>query len=128
MEQNETFRMTYSAQQQAEIEQIRQKYLPPEPDKLAQLRALDAGVEKKATAVSIAVGVVGTLLFGTGMSLTMSELGAQLGALALPVGGGLGFVGLAVLVCAYPLYRRTLRKEREKVAPEILRLSEELRG
>lgn len=126
MEQKETFKMTYSARQQEEVHQIRSKYIPREPDKMAQLRALDAAVGNKATAVSIAVGIVGTLLLGVGMSLIMSEFGALLGALALPVGIGTGVVGLVILVCAYPVYLRTLKKERARVAPEILRLSEEL--
>jgi len=31
-----------------------------------------------------------------------------------------------VLAVAYPLYNRTLKKERERIAPEILRLTDEL--
>lgn len=126
MDNNETFEMTYSAQQQEEVAAIRRKYAAPEPDKMARLRALDAGVTRRATGVSITVGVVGTLLLGAGMSLMMSDLGAAAGALAMPLGLALGVVGLAVLGCAYPLYRRVVRRERAKVAPEILRLTDEL--
>lgn len=128
MENNETFKMTYSAQQQEEIQAIRKKYAAPEPDKMEQLRALDAGVGKKATGISIAVGVIGTLILGTGMSLTMSDFGKLLGSLSGPLGIVLGVVGLVVLACAYPLYSRVLKKEREKIAPEILRLTDELMG
>lgn len=126
MENKDTFKMTYSAQQQEEVNQIRQKYAPKEPDKMEQLRALDASVEKKATAVSIAVGVIGTLILGIGMSLAMSDFGAILGSAAFIVGIIIGIVGIAVLGCAYPLYNRTLKKEREKIAPEILKLTDEL--
>lgn len=126
MENKETFKMTYSAKQQEEIAAIRQKYAPKEPDKMEQLRVLDASVGKKATAVSINVGIIGTLVMGLGMSLTMSEFGEIIGSLAMPVGIVLGVVGMAVLACAYPLYNRTLKKEREKIAPEILRLTDEL--
>lgn len=126
MENKDTFKMTYSAQQQEEVNQIRQKYAPKEPDKMEQLRALDASVEKKATAVSIAVGVVGTLILGIGMSLAMSDFGAILGSAAFIVGIVIGLLGIAVLGCAYPLYNRTLKKEREKVAPEIMKLTDEL--
>lgn len=126
MENKETFQMTYSAKQQEEIAAIRQKYAPKEPDKMEQLRVLDASVGKKATAVSINVGIIGTLVMGLGMSLTMSEFGEIIGSLAMPVGIVLGVVGMAVLACAYPLYNRTLKKEREKIAPEILRLTDEL--
>lgn len=126
MENKETFRMTYSAEQQEEIQSIRQKYVAKEESKLDRLRALDEMVGRKATGLSIAVGVVGALVMGVGMSLVMSDFGAALGALACPVGIAVGAVGLAVLVCAYPLYLRTLKKERAKVAPEILRLTDEL--
>lgn len=125
MENKNTFKMTYSAEQQEEVNQIRQKYAPKTPDKMEQLRALDASVEKKATAVSIAVGVIGTLILGIGMSLAMSDLGAILGFAAFIAGIIIGVVGIAVLGCAYPLYNRTLKKERKKIAPEILKLTDE---
>lgn len=126
MSKNESFQMTYSACQQEELQAIRKKYVVPEMDKLEQLRALDAGVEKKATAVSLSTGILGTLLMGTGMSLILSELGAVLGSASFPIGLLIGLSGIGILAFAYPLYVRTLRKEREKIAPEILRLTDEL--
>lgn len=118
--------MTYSAQQQEEINQIRQRYASKKPDKIERLRALDASVEKKASAVAIAVGIIGALVLGIGMSLAMSDFGMFLGHLAYPIGIIIGIIGMAVLSCAYPLYNRTLKKEREKIAPEILKLTDEL--
>ncbi len=126
MNHNETFKMTYSAQQQEEVEAIRQKYLPRETDKMEQLRALDASVSKKASCAALSTGIVGTLIMGLGMSLVMSEFGQLLGSLAIPFGIILGLTGMGLLACAYPLYKRVLRRERKKVAPEILRLSNEL--
>lgn len=126
MENKETFKMTYSAQQMEEVERIRKKYAPQEEDKMARLRELDARAGKKATPRAIAVGVIGALLMGTGMSLVMTDSGAALGMLAMPAGIAVGVVGLTLMVCAYPLYERTLKKEQEKVAPELLRLTEEL--
>lgn len=122
----ETFKMTYSAQEQDEIRTIREKYAPRTENKIERLRALDASVGKRAAAASITVGTVGTLIMGAGMSLAMSEFGQALGAAAFPVGVAVGVLGIAILLCAYPLYRRTLKKERERVAPEILRLTDEL--
>lgn len=126
MEQKDTFKMTYSARQREEIDQIRQKYVPQEPDKMAQLRALDGSATRKATTAALIVGVVGALLLGTGMSLAMTDIGAPLGAAALPLGIAVGVVGIAILSLAYPLYRRTLQKARTRIAPEILRLTDEL--
>lgn len=126
MNNKETFKMTYSAQQQQEIRDIRSKYLPREADKMEQLRHLDAQASGKAVSASITVGVAGTLILGLGMSLAMSDLGSALGALAMPAGIAIGLVGIALLAGAYPLYCRTLKRERAKIAPEILRLTEEL--
>ena len=127
MEQrNETFQYTYSAAQQQEIESIRKKYLPPEEDKMEQLRKLDRSASQKAMWWSIIVGTVGALILGTGMSLFMSELGAVLGQLAMPVGVVVGVIGLVLVALAYPLYNRILKKEQQRIAPEILRLTEEL--
>lgn len=126
MENKDTFKMTYSAKQQEEVETIRKKYIPQKEDKMLQLRALDASVEKKASAVAIAVGILGTLLLGVGMSLIMTDFGVVLGSAAFVVGIIIGLLGITTLGCAYPLYQRTLKKEREKIAPEILKLTDEL--
>lgn len=126
MENKDTFKMTYSAEQQEEIQAIRSKYAPKKEDKMERLRSLDAAVNRRASMASIIVGIEGTILMGLGMSLVMSELGASLGDAALPVGTVVGVAGMAVLALAYPLYRSVLKKERKKIAPEILRLTDEL--
>lgn len=72
--ENHSFEYTYCAQRQQEVEKIRKAYLPKEEDKLEQLRSLHAIPTKKAQAASIAVGTVGALILGTGMSLCMTEI------------------------------------------------------
>ena len=126
MENKEGFRFTYSAQQQKEIEAIRQKYLPQETDKMEQLRRLHAIPTHKAQTSALTVGILGALVLGSGMSLCMTDLGAALGNLAMVVGIGVGVLGLVLVMLAYPVYNRVLRKHRQRIAPEILRLSEEL--
>ena len=126
MENNENFTFTYSAQQQKEVEAIRKKYLPREADKMEQLRRLHAIPTQKAQAASLAVGVIGTLIMGTGMSLAMTDIGAALGIFAMVLGIFVGIVGMVLVALAYPLYNRVLKTQREKIAPDILRLSDEL--
>lgn len=126
MENNQSFEYTYSAAQKKEVENIRKKYLPKEEDKMEQLRKLHASASQKAQAASIAIGVIGALVLGTGMSLVMTELGTLLGGLSMAVGILTGLVGLILVALAYPVYNRVLKKERERIAPEILRLTEEL--
>ena len=126
MEHKEGFSFTYSAQQQKEVEAIRKKYLPREADKMEQLRRLHAIPTQKAQAASLAVGIIGALIMGTGMSLAMTDIGAALGTLAMALGIVVGVVGMVFVALAYPLYNRVLKKQRAKIAPEILRLSDEL--
>ena len=126
MENKEGFSFTYSAQQQKEIEEIRKKYLPREENKMEQLRKLHAIPTPQAQATSIAVGVIGALIMGTGMSLAMTEIGAALGVFAMIIGIVVGIVGMVLVAVAYPIYNRVLKKQREKIAPEILRLSDDL--
>ena len=108
-----------------EIEAIRKKYLPPEEDKMEQLRRLHRSASEKAQGWSIALGVIGTLIMGTGMSLAMTEIGALLDGLAMIIGIVIGIVGIVLVALAYPVYNRVLKKQRERIAPEILRLTEE---
>lgn len=128
MERNESFVYTYSAQQRKEVEAIRKQYLPKSADPMEQLRKLHGSATQKARAASIAIGVIGSLLLGTGMSLCMTELGAALGRLAMLIGILAGLGGMVLVALAYPVFNRVQKKERERIAPEILRLSDELLG
>ncbi len=128
---NQTFEYTYCAKEQEEIKAIRQKYAAQEQpeDKLATIRRLDAQVTEKATVVSLVLGILGALIMGSGMSLAMTDIGELLGlnaTLAMLVGIGVGVVGMVMAGMAYPAYNRIVKKQREKIAPEILRLTDEL--
>lgn len=129
MDNKEIFKYTYSAEQQEEIKNIRKKYAMPEEDKMEQLRKLDNSATQKATMLSIIVGVIGALILGFGMSLAMTDLNEIFGVaqiIGMIIGSIIGVFGIALVCSAYPLYNRTLQKEREKIAPEILRLTDEL--
>ena len=122
-ENREKLTFTYSAKQQEEIKKIRAKYAPPAEieDKMAQLRRLDASVTQKGTTVALIVGVISALILGVGMCCCM----VWADTLFVP-GIIIGIIGIAVLGAAHPLYMRITEKQREKLAPEILRLTEEL--
>jgi hypothetical protein len=93
---------------------------------MEQLRKLHAVPTQKAQAAALAVGIVGALIMGTGMSFVMTDFGAFLGAYSMGIGIAVGLAGIVPVALAYPVYNRVLRKQREKIAPEILRLSDEL--
>ena len=123
---NRSFEYTYSAQRQQEVQDIRKQYLPKEEDKMDELRRLHAIPTQKAQSASLAVGIIGALILGTGMSLCMTDLGSALGNLAIVFGIAVGIPGMVMVAAAYPVYKRVLKKERTKIAPEIMKLSDEL--
>ena len=130
-QENCGFSYTYSAEEQAEIKKIRDKYTPPteSEDKMARLLRLDASVTKTAEAVSIIFGVMGALILGFGMSLFMSELGDILGLsqnAKTAVGIILGVVGGILASLAYPVFGAVVKARRKKLSAEIIRLTDEL--
>ena len=96
--------------------------MPPteEEDKMERLRRLDRSVTKAGTAVSVIVGVMSALVFGVGMCCTMVWEGLMIPGIII------GVVGIIGIISAYPLYIYVTKKQREKVAPEIIKLSDEL--
>ncbi|MGN1097477.1 MAG: hypothetical protein ACI4SS_01115 [Clostridia bacterium] len=120
-DKKETFTYTYSAQQREEINQIRQKYMPREEDKMEQLRRLDQSVTMPGMVVSLAVGIISTLILGFGMCCVLEWADRY-----FVFGIVIGIVGIAGISAAYPLYTHITKKQREKLAPEIMRLSDEL--
>ena len=124
-----SFKYTYSAKEQDEIKRIRQKYQSQEEDSMTRLRKLDASVTSKATVIALVLGIVGVLIFGMGMSLIMTDLAVLLGMKGMTniiVGIITGVLGVILAALAYPVYSKVLKREREKIAPEILRLTDEL--
>ena len=125
------FTYTYSAKEQAELKRIRDKYIAPTEaeDKMARLRRLDASVTNTAQAVSLVFGVVGTIILGCGMSLILTDL-AQILDLssdtAMLIGIAVGIVGGILASLAYPIYTAIVKVKRKKLAPEIIRLTDEL--
>ena len=120
-EKKDTFQFRYSAKQQEEIQRIRAKYIPRQEDKMEQLRRLDQSATRKGSIVSLVIGVLGCLLLGVGMCCTMVWTQDWF----IP-GIVIGLLGILSVCLAYPLYIRITRKERQKLAPQILKLTEEL--
>ena len=123
-DKKETFTYTYSAKEQEEIKKIRGKYTPPtkEETSMEQLRRLDKSATKGATVVSLIVGIISALLFGVGMCCTMVPGWEQY---FIP-GVVVGVVGIIGVIAAYPIYNHMVKRKRAKLAPEIMRLTDEL--
>ena len=123
-EKKETFTYTYSAKEQEEIKKIRDKYAPStrEETSMEKLRRLDKSATKGATVVSMIVGILSTLILGVGMCCTMLPGWEQY---FIP-GIVIGVAGILGVIAAYPIYTHMVKRKRAKLAPEIMRLSDEL--
>lgn len=123
---NNKFSFTYSAPTEAErreIESIRRQYRPDEKaeNKVERLRALHSKVAGRATAASLAVGVIGLLIFGLGMALALEFN-------QLVVGIAVSVIGAAPMAVAFPLYNAVINRGKQQYGDEIIRLSDELLG
>lgn len=121
-EKNNSFDYEYSSGQEIEIAKIRAKYLPKEESKMETLRKLDKSVERPGMITGIALGVLGCLVLGTGMSCVMVWTDSLFW-----VGIVVGIIGLLMVALAYPMYAFITKRRKEKMAPQILALTEELR-
>jgi len=117
--ENESFTYSYSAKEQAEIQKIRNRYIPREESSIERLRRLDRSTVRKGMIASLTLGIIGALMLGTGMSLCM------VWEIFLP-GILIGISGILLSAFAYPVYNLMIKREREKIAPEIIRLTDEL--
>lgn len=119
--ENNSFNYNYSAKEQAELKKIREKYEDREETPIERLRRLDASVTVAGTVISIILGVIGSLVMGVGMCCCMLWQDTMF----IP-GIIIGIVGIALVAVAYPVYSAVTKRQRKKIAPEILKLTEEL--
>ena len=121
-----TFSYQYSAKENAEVQAIRKKYLPKSESKLEELKRLDEAVQTSGMVESLCAGIGGLLIFGLGMCLAMQVIGS--GLVMMVVGILIGIIGIVGMLIAYPVYRKVFAATKEKYAPRILQLAEELSG
>ena len=126
MDRDTTFVYRYSAKQNKEIQEIRQKYLPREESGLEELKRLDYMVRSSGMMESLCFGIGGVLVFGLGLCLAMQVIGN--GIFLIVLGVLFGIIGMAGMIVAYPIYRKVFSETKEKLAPRILALSAELSG
>ena len=118
------FKYTYSApteEERLEIESIKRQYEPKEKTetKLDKLRNLDKKVKIFPLILSLTFGIVGTLVFGLGLTLVLEWNRIILGIIVATL-------GLIPISIAYPTYSIIYRKNKEKYADDIIKLSDEL--
>ncbi len=121
MANNEPFNYRYSAAQNKEVEDIRKRYMPQGESKMDRLKKLDSQVQTAGVIPALVFGVIGCLIFGIGMCFFLGVFTGEAWLTAL-----LMIVGTIIMLPAYPTFRYISRATKERLTPEILRLSEEI--
>ena len=119
--ENNTFSYNYSAARNKEVEAIRRKYVPREENKLDLLKQLDNRVQMAGMIQGLCFGIIGALVFGIGICFFLDVFAGAVWLTALFM-----IIGTLLMIPAYPIYRRIAHRTKEKLTPEILRLSEEI--
>lgn len=102
-------------------EQLANEYAPKDTSKVVALRKLDARAKLPATVFTYSMGIVSALVFGTGMCLSMGVIGSS-----FALGIAVGLVGMLGMGINYPIYKKLMKKGREKYAFEIMELAREI--
>ena len=123
MNNDDKFKFNYSAltaSERKQVESIRSVYAPEKTrsDK-DRLMRLNKKVHSIPTGFSIAVGVIGLLIFGLGMTFAMEWQNLIVGII-------LGVVGAAVMALAYPVHRLIFKKLKAKYSSEIIALCDSI--
>lgn len=110
-----------SANERKEIESIKRNYLPKtkEESKLDYLRRLDGKVKSVPQLASLTLGIVGTLLFGLGLTMILEWSLIIWGVVVAAV-------GVVPIALAYPAFIKLDKKMKAKYGKQILDLSDEL--
>ena len=123
---NEKLEYSYSAPTEEEkeyIKSIRRQYLTEEKEmsKLEQLKKLNDKVNGFPTMIALITGIIGILIFGTGMTMVLEWS-------LLIWGITVSAIGAIPIALSYPLYKIILTKRKETYGEQILRLTEQLLG
>lgn len=106
-------------------ETIANEYSVKNSSKVIALKKLDKKVKEFPLILTIVLGVISTLVLGTGMSLAIGAIGGgtEVSFVAGIVLGVIGIIGMAI---NYPIYKRVLGNRKSKYACDIVRLANEV--
>ena len=111
------------------VQKIRTQYMEKDTShsELDTLRELDAEVKRPASVFGYVFGIISALVMGAGMSLVMTDIGAQLGMSDTMVPGIIvGIIGMLMAIVNYPIYKNILSSRKAKYADRILKLSDKI--
>lgn len=106
-------------------ERIASEYDQKPASKLVALKKLDRRAKRPAQIFTFTFGVIGALILGVGMCLSMGVTGQGL-PMAVPLGIVIGVIGIAMASVNYPIYKRLLEKGKQRYAFEVMELAREI--
>lgn len=119
------FKYGYNAptkEERREIEDVRRRYRESEEQNgLERLRKLDAAVKNPPVVWGLTLGIIGVLIFGTGLTMVLEWSMLLCGVVVM-------FSGCVLMAAAYPVYNVVYASKKKKYSEEILKLSDELLG
>jgi len=106
-------------------EKIASEYAPKETSKIVALKKLDAQAKKGANIFAFTFGIISSLVLGLGMCFCMGVL-AKISVLTMVLGVAIGLVGIAGVSANYFIYKKLIKKGKEKYGNDIIRLAKEI--
>lgn len=106
-------------------ESVAKDYAPRSTGKITALKKLDRKAKLPAEIFTYTMGVISSLILGTGMCLCMQVIGPGTPAV-MATGIIVGIIGIAGICINYPLYKRILESGKKKYAFEIMELAKEI--
>lgn len=105
-------------------ESIAKEYAPKDDSKIVALKKLDQKAKMPANVFAYTFGIISSLVAGLGMSLAMQAIGST--TIHMIIGIVLGIIGFALCGINYPIYKKMLKKGKDKYAFEIVELAREI--
>lgn len=106
-------------------ESIANEYSVKNDSKVVALKKLDKKVKDFPLIVSMVIGVISSLVLGTGLCLAMGVIGGGT-TVAFVAGIVLGILGIIGMLVNYPIYKRILANRKSMYAGDIIKLANEI--
>ena len=104
---------------------IASEYAPKDDSKIVALKQLDRKAKLPAEIFTYSFGIIGALVLGVGMCLSMKIIGNQT-TLMVILGIIIGIIGIVMVSINYPIYKKMLENNKKKYAYDIVRLAKEI--
>lgn len=102
-------------------EHIANEYSKKDESKVIALRKLDRKAKMPAEIFAYSNGIIMSLIFGSGMCLSMKVIGNS-----FVLGIVMGIIGMIGIILNYPIYKKILDSSKEKYSYDIIKLANEI--